>query len=56
MSERLRNWIKNKFDLYDIEDLSIGGHCGCCGDWIKDRIIPITLLGAISLCEICSKE
>jgi hypothetical protein len=36
----IRNWIKKYFQLYDIEDLTIGGNCGCCGEWIPDKIYP----------------
>ncbi len=34
----IRNWIKEFFHLYDIDDLIIGGNCGCCGAWISDEI------------------
>lgn len=33
-----RQKIKTLFNLYDIEDLRIGGCCGCCGKWIPDKI------------------
>lgn len=38
MRTKIREWVKRIFDLYDIEDLTIGGHCGCCGEWIADEI------------------
>jgi hypothetical protein len=38
MKKRIRNWIKKIFELYDVDDLVIGGHCGCCGAWIGDEI------------------
>lgn len=38
MSKKLRNWIKRVFGLYDFNDLVVGGHCGCCGAWISDKI------------------
>ena len=34
----MRNWVKKFFGLYDIDDLIIGGHCGCCGKWIPNQI------------------
>ena len=34
----IRNKVKSMFGLYDIGDLQIGGHCGCCGKWIPDEI------------------
>lgn len=48
---RSREWIKRHFGLYDIEDLQIGGHCGCCGKWIPDKILP--KLWAVELCKKC---
>jgi len=38
-NKRIRDWIKNKFDVYDIEDLRIGGNCGCCGAWVENKIV-----------------
>ncbi len=34
----VRRWIKKIFSLYDVNDLVIGGHCGCCGARIPDQI------------------
>jgi len=51
----MKNWIRNKFkkwfDLYDIEDLQIGGNCGCCGKWINDEILE--KCWSWSLCTKC---
>jgi len=49
--KKIRDWIKEKFDLYDIKDLVIGGHCGCCGHWIPDIITPKDW--AIGVCKNC---
>ena len=49
----IRKWIKEKFGLYDIDDLKIGGHCGCCGAWIPNEILPKDW--AWGLCEKCAK-
>ena len=49
MKKKIRNWIKVAFNLYDIEDLQIGGHCGCCGKWIPDEIFE--KVWAIGLCN-----
>jgi hypothetical protein len=48
-----RKYIKRLFDLYDIEDLRIGGHCGCCGKWVKDCIVPEDW--AITICKKCGE-
>ena len=37
-NKKIRNWIKELFDLYDAEEFIIGGHCGICGKWIPDEI------------------
>jgi len=47
----IRNFIKKYFLLYDLEDLRIGGHCGCCGRWVKDVIVPEDW--AITICSKC---
>ena len=39
MMKFIRRWVKRKFNLYDIDDLQIGGHCGCCGIWISNVIV-----------------
>lgn len=36
---KIRKWIKQKFYLYDFEDLAVGGHCGCCGSWVDRAIV-----------------
>ena len=48
---KLRRYIKEKFGLYDIEELQTGGHCGCCGAWIADTIVP--KWWAIDICQRC---
>jgi len=53
MNKWIRNWIKRHFCLYDIEDLTIGGHCGCCGAWIHNEIVPEDW--PYSLCQNCIK-
>lgn len=50
----LRVWIKRKFDLYDIEDLVIGGNCGCCGKRIPNEIFEEFF--SWGLCEECIAE
>ena len=49
---KIRNFIKRFFDLYDLEDLQIGGHCGCCGNWIPNIILPKEW--PWDLCKICN--
>ena len=47
----MRKLIKRLFNLYDISDLVIGGHCGCCGKWIEDKIFFMD--ETWGLCEKC---
>jgi len=54
MINMLRNWIKNLFNLYDIDDLAIGGHCGCCGRWVSDCIVAEPW--QITVCSKCEEE
>ena len=51
--KKLRNWIKYKFNLYDISDLQIGAHCGCCGKWIPNIIIEKDW--SWDLCDNCRR-
>jgi hypothetical protein len=38
----IKKLIKKWFDLYDINDLVAGAHCGCCGKYLPQQIIPKT--------------
>ena len=35
----LRAFCKDFFSLYDISDLTVGGHCGCCRAWVPNAIV-----------------
>lgn len=48
----LRDKIKSKLSLWDIEDLQIGGHCGLCGNWISNTIVD--KLWAVDMCDNCA--
>jgi hypothetical protein len=49
----MKNWLKKLakkyLGLYDISDLQIGGHCGCCGKWISDEIFE--KIWAVGICK-----
>lgn len=47
----IRNLIKKWFSLYDIGDLVTGSHCGCCGHWMPNEIVPKS--NTWSLCHKC---
>lgn len=47
----IRKIVKRLFKLHDIEDLQAGGHCGLCGNWISDQVLP--KIWAWSICEKC---
>jgi hypothetical protein len=38
----IRKLIKKWFGLYDINDLVAGAHCGYCGSYLPQQIIPRT--------------
>jgi hypothetical protein len=43
--------IKDKYLLWRLDELQIGGHCGLCGKWVSDEILPKEW--AITLCDQC---
>ena len=43
-------WLEKHY-CYQIKDLQIGGHCGCCGAWIPNEIFPS--YWAIGVCKKC---
>jgi len=54
MKKRIRNFIKRKFYLYDIEDMQSWGHCGCCRKLITDEVF--LKVYSWGLCYLCRKE
>ncbi len=50
----MRNIIKKLFNLYDINELQVGAHCGCCGNWMDKEIVPKE--NTWSVCDICLKQ
>lgn len=52
MKQIIRRLIKKLFILYDIGDLTVGGHCGCCGKWIPNKIFLKEY--AWGLCRKCA--
>jgi hypothetical protein len=56
--KKLRKWllrsIKSSFNLYEISELQIGGHCGCCGHWIPNEIFPKDW--SWGLCQDCIND
>ena len=54
MSNKIKKWVKKWFNLYSVEDLRVGGHCGCCGEWIEKEIVP--KIWPYSICEKCLND
>lgn len=48
---RFWRWIKRKLDLWHIDELKIGAHCGLCGKWVENEIIPKEW--PITVCDEC---
>jgi hypothetical protein len=42
-----------ELEIYKISELQIGGHCGCCGNWIPDEIFRATWWDSWGLCKEC---
>ena len=64
LPRRMKAWwrrvVWNQFWKLDlIEDLQIGGHCGCCGKWvpdvITDRHVPGDIFGGWTICKECAE-
>ena len=44
-------WWPKKPETFRLSDLQVGAHCGCCGEWIAEEIVPKDW--AWSLCDTC---
>jgi len=54
----IRRWFRDRvkrwFWLYDISDLTVGGHCGCCGRWLALDIVEKGWEWTV--CSECGRE
>ena len=50
----IRKRIKQFFGLHDIEDLVIGGNCGCCGELMPNEIFEKNCSWGV--CKECKGE
>jgi len=48
----IKRIVKRLFCLYEIKELQVGGHCGLCGKWVQDIVLP--KVWAITVCEKCN--
>ena len=56
MFERLCAWIRrvlSRESYYSIDELKAGGHCGCCGAWVGDCVVP--KVWPWTVCDKCEK-
>lgn len=44
----------NRMGYYKINEFQAGGHCGCCGVWIPDQVLPKEW--SWGLCEECNRS
>jgi len=53
---QITSWIKahRRVDTYRIDELQIGGNCGCCGHWIPNEIFPKEW--SWGLCQNCIND
>lgn len=50
----LKEWCKRHWYLYEMDELTVGGHCGLCGKWVDKAIV---MKGwEWTMCEECEKE
>ena len=51
--ERWERFIYKQFDRMNLVDkyYQVGGHCGLCGKWVDDEILPQEW--AITICNAC---
>lgn len=58
IKQKIRNRIKSYFELYDIQDLEIGGQCGCCGVWLSNIIVSklIPKMFRVGMCDSCQEK
>ena len=47
---RIKEWIIN----FICTEIVIGGHCGLCGSWVSDILVP--RFWPYTVCENCRKE
>lgn len=50
----LKRWLKEFIIEVVCSDVTIGGHCGCCGVWVERVIVSVDW--PWTLCENCIKE
>lgn len=50
IKSRIENWIINLI----CSKIAIGGHCGLCGKWIPDVLLPRYY--SWSVCDECAQE
>lgn len=56
MRQRLRWWFadwRQRRGWYRLEELQCGGHCGLCGSWVPNEVLPKAW--AWTLCEKCER-
>ena len=51
MFKRLFEMLLHPSHFYKVEELKIGGHCGCCGAWVAQCIVEKQW--AVTLCDKC---
>jgi len=54
LSLRLKVWAKRHWHLYELSELTVGGHCGCCGKWVDKAIVEKDW--EWTLCDECAKR
>ena len=57
----MKKWLRRKalnllerWEIYHIEEFQAGGHCGCCGKWVKSDVVPE--VWPWTLCDQCTGQ
>ncbi len=51
--KRITEYLFHPNRFHKLNELQIGGHCGCCGKWVFDCIVSKEWV--ITLCDNCNK-
>jgi hypothetical protein len=53
MLKIIENWLKDN-GYYKFSELQVGGHCGLCGNWVDNEILPKDW--NVTICKICLEK
>jgi len=51
---RIKRWFANLIVGIVLEGISVGGNCGCCGNWVEYALVPSCW--RVTICKECIEE